>query len=118
MNAKKDLLEKCKNLVDEVKINEEGISRQLRKISAEVTTQLEIERKTFRSGHEERQRKVLFFIPTSTMPFTRYIMISIRHSTLLTNRRNMKSPPCMPWNLSLVVYEWPLNKIWSMLLRN
>jgi hypothetical protein len=58
MSAKKELLEKCKHIVDQVKLNEQEVAKKLSKISSDVSTQLEIERKTFRSGQESRQRKV------------------------------------------------------------
>jgi hypothetical protein len=58
MNTKKELLEKCKHLVDKVKLDEHDASQRLRKISKDVSTQLEVEKKKFRSGQESRQRKV------------------------------------------------------------
>jgi len=59
MNTKKDLLEKCKSLVDQVKLSEHNMSQQLRKVSKDVSEQLEVERKKFRAGQEARQRKFL-----------------------------------------------------------
>lgn len=59
MQAKKDLLEKCKKLVSEVKDNEQNSSREMRKISKEFAAKIESERKNYRSGQESRQRKFL-----------------------------------------------------------
>ena len=58
MSAKKQLLEQCKQLVEQVKRNEQEAARRLRKISQDVSGQLETERKSFRAGQEGRQRKV------------------------------------------------------------
>lgn len=59
---KKILLEQCKALVERVKFNEQAAAKKLRKIAEEVSSQLEIERKAFRSGQEGRQRKVSHYI--------------------------------------------------------
>lgn len=58
MKAKKDLLEKCKELVEQVKQTEHEVALRLRKISGDVSAQLEAERRSFRAGQESRQRKV------------------------------------------------------------
>lgn len=58
MNVKKELLEKCKRLVDQVKLSDHNMSQHMRKVSKEVSEQLEVERKKFRAGQEARQRKV------------------------------------------------------------
>jgi len=56
---KKDLLEKCKSLVARVKEEEDKLKAEVRRIHAESQREIEIERKAYRAGQEERQRKFM-----------------------------------------------------------
>jgi hypothetical protein len=60
MEAKKNLLEKCKSLVERLKLKDNKLTADLRKITAAVNHDVEVERKTFRAGQEDRQRKVCY----------------------------------------------------------
>ena len=58
MTAKKHLLEQCKALVETLKQKDAKLTSDLRKVTAAVNVEIEVERKNFRAGQEERQRKV------------------------------------------------------------
>ncbi|CAE7794522.1 unnamed protein product, partial [Symbiodinium microadriaticum] len=59
MASKKRLLEQCKSVVEQLKEKDSKLTAQLRKITSAVNHDIEIERKSFRAGQEERQRKFL-----------------------------------------------------------
>lgn len=57
--AKKSLLEKCKAIVEKLKQKDDKLKSDLRKLTAAANHDIEVERKTFRAGQEERQRKFM-----------------------------------------------------------
>lgn len=58
MESKKELLEKCKSLVERLKQKDSKLTSDLRKITSAVNHDIEAERKTFRASQDDRHRKV------------------------------------------------------------
>jgi len=59
MHEKKELMEFCKVQLGAIKDDETSVQDQARRLHREADETLELERKTFRSGHEERLQKFL-----------------------------------------------------------
>jgi hypothetical protein len=57
VTEKKELLENCKGIVDAIKKLEEETGAEGRRISDELKIALEVEKKLFKAGHEERLQK-------------------------------------------------------------
>ena len=60
MAEKTDLLAKCKDLVEQVKEEERKTASELRQLYREVEQSLELDRKKFKDGYEERLQKVRY----------------------------------------------------------
>ena len=59
MERKKILVEQCKILVDSLKDEEAEVALRGRKIYSDIEAAIEQDRKSFRSGQEDRLQKVL-----------------------------------------------------------
>jgi hypothetical protein len=59
ISEKKELLEKCKSLVEEIKGAERKVSLMVKKENQSVNDMVEKERKAFRAGTDDRQQKVV-----------------------------------------------------------
>lgn len=58
MQTKSDLVSRCHELVDAVKEQERELAAEVRSVYKETEQIIETEKKTFRSGYEERLQKV------------------------------------------------------------
>jgi hypothetical protein len=58
VKLKKELIESCKNLVDSLKENERDLAEECRKIHKDADDAVEMDRRLFRSGQEDRLQKV------------------------------------------------------------
>ena len=62
MERKKILVEQCKILVDSLKDEEAEVALRGRKIYSDIEAAIEQDRKSFRSGQEDRLQKVLSYV--------------------------------------------------------